>query len=106
MSPTRRPEPWSVDRYGRLIAGAAILASVACMLLRAPWGLWIAAGIGLQLLFGSLVNRCAVHALLVRLGAREREDLFLPGGEPRAARPAPIRNGSTQEGQRHACHER
>lgn len=33
-----------------------------------------------NLVVTSLTNRCALHDLLVRLGAREREDLYYPGG--------------------------
>lgn len=89
------PEPWSVDRYGRLISGLGIVAGGTLALLWPACGLWITLGIGVGLLASALTNKCLVHDLLVRLGAREREDLFLPGGMPRKAPAKPALLTST-----------
>lgn len=102
------PEPWSVDRYGRLISGVGIVAGGTLALLWPACGLWITLAIGVGLLASALTNKCLVHNLLVRLGAREREDLFLPGGLPRthatplALHAAPsFHPESTPTGERH-----
>lgn len=76
--------PWSVDRWGRLIAGASVLVCTALGLLHHQ--LWLVGSLmcAFNLVLTSFTDRCAVRALLRRLGAREREDLFVPGGAPRA----------------------
>ncbi|MCK6473377.1 MAG: DUF2892 domain-containing protein [Planctomycetes bacterium] len=78
-----RDVPWSVDRWGRLIAGASVLVCTALGLLHHQ--LWLVGSLmcAFNLVLTSITDRCAVRALLRRLGAREREDLFLPGGVPR-----------------------
>ncbi len=75
--------PWSVDRWGRLLAGSGILGfTVLGMCVHPAWfaGTLLAS---LNLLITSFTNRCIFHDVLIRLGAKEREDLFLPGGIPR-----------------------
>lgn len=82
--------PWSVDRWGRLIAGLGVLACTLLALLHDPLWLYGALFAGLNLIVSALTDCCPVHNLLIRLGAREREDLLLPGGSPRpASSPAP-----------------
>jgi hypothetical protein len=77
--------PWSVDRWGRLLAGLAVLPCAALGICHdALWMLGAVAVAG-NLLLTSLTDRCPIRALLLRLGAREREDLFYPGGRPRTA---------------------
>ena len=79
-----RREPWSVDRWGRLLAGASTLLFTALGLLHHPlWLLGTLAGAA-NLVVTALSGRCMLHDLLIRLGAREREDLFLPGGRIRS----------------------
>lgn len=75
--------PWSVDRWGRLIAGVSVLVCTALGLLHHQ--LWLVGSLAcaFNLVLTSFTDRCAVRALLCRLGAREREDLFFPGGAPR-----------------------
>lgn len=92
-----RSVPWSVDRYGRLLTGVSILSCAACLCIYPVYGICAAAGLGTYLLIGSITNRCMLHALLMRLGAQEREDLFLPGGVPRSAGAASDNNPSTKE---------
>ncbi|MCK6473382.1 MAG: DUF2892 domain-containing protein [Planctomycetes bacterium] len=75
--------PWSVDRWGRLIAGLGVLACTLLALLHDPRWLYGALFAGLNLIASALTDCCPVHNLLIRLGAREREDLFLPGGSLR-----------------------
>lgn len=86
LSRHRVNPPWSVDRWGRLIAGAAVLACTALGLLHHQ--LWLAGSLAcaFNLVLTSFTDRCAVRALLRRLGAHEREDLFLPGGAPRPSK--------------------
>lgn len=81
--------PWSVDRWGRLIAGLGVLACTLLALLHDPLWLYGALFAGLNLIVSALTGCCPFHDLLIRLGAREREDLFLPGGAPRSDVPAP-----------------
>lgn len=76
-------QPWSVDRYGRLIAGVGVLTCTALGLLHHPAWHWVTLVVAGNLLLTAITNRCALHDLLVRLGAQEREELYLPGGIPR-----------------------
>lgn len=75
--------PWSVDRWGRLIAGVSVLAFTALALLHHPY--WIAGTLfsAFNLVVTSLTDACPVRRVLLFFGAREREDLYLPGGAPR-----------------------
>lgn len=79
----RASVPWSVDRWGRLIAGVSVLAFTALALLHHPY--WIAGTLfsAFNLVVTSLTDACPVRRVLMMLGAREREDLYLPGGTPR-----------------------
>ncbi len=81
--PASTTVPWSIDRYGRLIAGLSILFCTALSILHSTWWMWGALACGANLLITSLTDRCVLKALLLRLGAREREDIFLPGGRLR-----------------------
>jgi hypothetical protein len=74
---------WSVERLGRLICGASLLMFGGLTFVHPAWliGTLLCAA---NLVITSITDRCALRALLLRLGAREREDLFLPGGAPRA----------------------
>jgi len=78
-------EPWSVDRWGRLLAGSGILVFTTLGMLQNP--AWFTGTVlaSLNLLVTSFTNRCIFHDLIIWLGAKEREDLFFPGGVPRAA---------------------
>ena len=76
--------PWSVDRWGRLLAGLAVLVGTILSIVHHPAWLWGALAVAVNLVVTSFTNRCLIHALLIRLGVREREDLFLPGGSPRS----------------------
>jgi hypothetical protein len=77
--------PWSVDRWGRLLAGLAVLPFATLGICHhALWMLGAVAVAG-NLLVTSLIDRCPIRAVLIRFGAREREDLFYPGGRPRTA---------------------
>lgn len=72
--------PWSVDRWGRFLAGAGILATTTLGIAHHPAWLLGTLLASLNLVVTSLTDRCPLHDLLIRLGAKEREDLFLPGG--------------------------
>lgn len=72
--------PWSVDRWGRLLAGASTLLFAGLALAHHPWWTLGAVAVGGNLLLTSITDHCPLHDLLIRLGAREREDLFYPGG--------------------------
>ncbi|MCK6472843.1 MAG: DUF2892 domain-containing protein [Planctomycetes bacterium] len=62
---------WPVERWGRLVAGASILAFTALAVLHHPyWLLAVAAG-AVNLVLSALTDRCPVRALLLKLGARE-----------------------------------
>lgn len=86
--------PWSVDRWGRLIAGAGVFGCTLLALLHDLLWLYGSLFAGLNLVLSALSNRCPIHNLLIRLGAREREDLFLPGGSPRRAVSVPPRQAA------------
>jgi hypothetical protein len=80
--------PWSVDRWGRLLSGVTLLVFTLLGILAHPWWLFGALCGSAGLVLSALTDRCVVHAALIRLGAREREDLFLPGGKVRREGPA------------------
>lgn len=67
-----------------MLSGALVLLFTALGLLHHPN--WLAANLGLalNLVMTSITDKCLMRDLLLRLGAQEREDLFLPGGVPRA----------------------
>ncbi len=100
---TEQTRPWSVDRWGRLLSGAAIL--VLTVLGLAHHAAWFGGALLLSssLVITSLTDRCLMHDLLIRLGAKEREDLFLPGGSLR--REVVQQNGQTPLNPKnvHAC---
>lgn len=63
------------ERAGRLLAGAAVLVSVAMALLVSPWFLLGAAGTAVNLMLSGITDRCAVKSLLVRMGLPGERDL-------------------------------
>ncbi len=75
--------PWSVDRWGRLLAGSGVLLTTGLGIFIHP--LWLAVTVlaALNLVVTALSGSCPLNVLLIRMGAKEREDLFLPGGIPR-----------------------
>ena len=77
------PRPWSVDRWGRFLSGGAILVLTVLGIAHHP--AWFAGALlaSSSLVVTALTDRCLIHDLLIRLGAKEREDLFLPGGKVR-----------------------
>jgi hypothetical protein len=77
--------PWSVDRWGRLLAGGCLLL-FTCLGFLLDNPLWFIGNItvAMNLVVTSLTGRCPVNAVLIRLGAKEREDLFMPGGVARS----------------------
>ena len=83
---SNRPSPpWSVDRWGRLLSGTLILAFTLLGLFHHFAWLYATAGVSASLIMTSLTDRCVVRSTLLALGAKEREDLFLPGGVVRAS---------------------
>ncbi|MCK6472872.1 MAG: hypothetical protein L6R28_14105 [Planctomycetes bacterium] len=79
QAPTVR-RPWEVARWGRLLAGASTLAfTVLGMLVDPLWHIGTLLG-ALNLVVTAVTDRCVLRDALLRLGAKEREDLFLPGG--------------------------
>ncbi len=92
--------PWSVDRYGRLLAGLGIMLFTLMGLLLHP--LWLLATLfsAINLILTSITDRCPIKSLLLRMGAKEREDLFLPGGTIRThPSPEPALRRSKTEGE-------
>lgn len=81
--PTTLRSPWDVDRWGRLLVGVVALSgSVLAAVHHHAWlALVMVQAVGL--IVTSITDRCLVRALVLRLGARRREDLFFPGGQPR-----------------------
>ncbi|HYG78190.1 MAG TPA: DUF2892 domain-containing protein [Planctomycetota bacterium] len=75
-----KPAPWSVDRWGRLLAGTATLLFAGLAYLHSPLWLGGCALTGFNQLVSALTDVCPVHAILIRCGAREREELFEPNG--------------------------
>lgn len=81
VRPWRRP--WEVARWGRLFAGAGVILFVTLGFCVDPlWNLGTLC-IAANLFVTALTDRCPVRDTLLRLGAKEREDLFLPGGKVR-----------------------
>jgi hypothetical protein len=76
-------KPWAVDRWGRLLAGLSVLVLTLLGILHRPEWLIGTLLVSIGLLASALTDRCLMHDLLLRMGAREREDLFLPGGSVR-----------------------
>ena len=85
-SPGSKREPWSVDRWGRLMAGSTVLLATGLGVFVHPAWLLVTGFSALNLIITSLTGSCPLNKILIRLGAREREDLFWPGGEPRIER--------------------
>lgn len=71
---------WSVDRWGRLIAGLSVLLFTSLGILHHFAWHFATLAVAANLFFTSLTGSCVVNRVLIRLGAREREDIFLPGG--------------------------
>jgi hypothetical protein len=63
------------ERVGRLLAGAAVIASLAAGWLLSPWCLLCAGGTALNLVISALTDRCPVKTLLIRLGLPGERDL-------------------------------
>jgi hypothetical protein len=78
-----RYRPWSVDRWGRLLAGCSVLILTALGLLHHPS--WLIGTIlcAANLVVTSLTDWCPLRGLLLQLNVKEREDLFFPGGSIR-----------------------
>ena len=74
---------WSVDRWGRLLAGAGILLMTTLGI--SHHSAWLSGTLfmSINLVITALIDRCPLHDLLIRLGAKERENLYLPGGSVR-----------------------
>ncbi len=79
------PRPWEVARWGRLLAGLGVAVTTLLAVLHHPHWLIGTMLVALNLMVTSLTDRCSFRNLLIKLGAREREDLFHPGGKPRRA---------------------
>ncbi len=79
----RPSDPWSTDRYARFLVGLCICI---CLLLHHSL-YWVSvaglAFISLNLIVTSFTGYCIFHRILLRLGAKDREDLFEPGGKAR-----------------------
>jgi hypothetical protein len=76
--------PWEVARWGRLLAGSGVLFFTVLGLLHHTAWLGGALAVSVHLIVTSLTDRCPIREVLLRLGAKEREDLFLPGGRVRS----------------------
>lgn len=79
-SPAR---PWEVARWGRLLAGAGTLTFTVLGLLHHPAWLLGTLGVSFQLVLTALTDRCPLRDTLLKLGCKEREDIFEPGGRVR-----------------------
>jgi ubiquinone/menaquinone biosynthesis C-methylase UbiE len=78
----RKPAPaaagaavFTHERAGRILAGAAVLASLFLAQLVSPWFLLVAAGTAMNLVLSGITDRCAVKRLLLRLGLPGERDL-------------------------------
>lgn len=73
-------DAWTVDRVGRMIAGAFVLGSML-LALCGPLPVWIgcAAGafVGVQLIVTALIGWCPLQTCLRRLGLKEREEVYV-----------------------------
>jgi hypothetical protein len=68
-------EPVVRERIGNMLAGLSVLATVLLGYFHSPLWLLGTAGIALNLMVTSVVNRCVVKSLLVRLGIPGERDL-------------------------------
>ena len=73
---------WSVDRIGRLITGALNTLLLLLGILVSHYFLYLLIFLNLNSIFTTLTDSCPFQKLLIRWGAKEREALFHPNGEP------------------------
>ncbi len=78
-----KPSLWSVDRWGRFLAGSGTFILTLLAVFHHPGWLAGVALLSLNLVVTSLTGRCGLHDLLMKLGAKEREQLLNPDGTPR-----------------------
>lgn len=74
---------WSVDRIGRLLSGIGILFCSLIGFTFHQLGFLFIVVISLHLIISSLSDSCVLHDLLIRLGAKEREELYNSNGMPK-----------------------
>ena len=83
------------ERAGRLLAGISVAGISALAWLHDPSWLLALAGIGLNLAMSALTGKCAVKALLIRLGLPGERDLGVAEGlRLTAAAKGELREGS------------
>ena len=80
---------WDVGRCGRLIVGGSVLMFTTLGLLHDPLWLAVTLGVAFNLVMTSLTDKCLLRDQLMRLGLKEREDLFRPGGTLRVSHRVP-----------------
>ena len=66
-------EKWALDRQVRLTAGSIVLGGVLASL-AAPGAVWIAGGVGAELVFSAVSNTCAMGNMLVKLPYNKSSD--------------------------------
>lgn len=77
-----KTEVWSVDRIGRLISGALNTLFLLLGIFANTYFLYFLIFLNLNSIFTTLTDSCPFQKLLLRLGAKEREELFHPDGKP------------------------
>ena len=79
---TTKVDVWSIDRIGRLITGILNTLFLLLGVFVNAYFLYFLIFLNLNSIFTTLTDSCPFQKLLARLGAKEREELFHPSGEP------------------------
>lgn len=72
---------WSVDRIARLIVGIVNILLILAVYLVSSYFIIGLCFLNLNLVFTSVTDNCPFKKLLIRLGAKEREEFFNINGE-------------------------
>ena len=69
------PNPVTHERLGRILAGVAVLVTVALGFFHHPLWLLLTAGAALNLAVSGITDRCVVKDLLIRMGLPGERDV-------------------------------
>ena len=95
------PEPIVRERIGNMLAGTSVLATVALGYFLSPLWLLATAGIALNLMVTSVLNRCVVKSLLTRMGIPGERDIGRREARRKTVPAKPVRY---PDGRAHEAH--